>query len=232
MPNLDFEKEEVGLETVKDLPAQGRCSTRSRASSAAAARRTARRTRTGKLLNPKTLILQNEEALLAGKLDAKLVDLYDENVLWQCTTCGACENQCPVGIEHLPLIIGARRGLVSNGEAAEYLGGVYNNLERRGNIWGLLLRPARRSSSSRPGVEIFDPREARVPRVARLRRRVRGRLPEVAARAVRHPAREGRDLRRAGEGAVHGRRRQADAATSTCSRSWRRRTSRTSRPPA
>ena len=44
-------------------------------------------------------------------------------MLWQCTTCGACENQCPVGIEHLPLIIGARRGLVSNGDAPDYLGG-------------------------------------------------------------------------------------------------------------
>ena len=31
-------------------------------------------------------------------------------MLWQCTTCGACENQCPVGIEHLPILIGARLG--------------------------------------------------------------------------------------------------------------------------
>ena len=58
-------------------------------------------------------------------------------MLWQCTTCGACENQCPVGIEHLPILIGARRGLVSNGDAPEYLGAMYNNLERRSNIWGL-----------------------------------------------------------------------------------------------
>ena len=58
-------------------------------------------------------------------------------MLWQCTTCGACENQCPVGIEHLPILIGARRGLVSNGDAPDYLGAMYNNLERRSNIWGL-----------------------------------------------------------------------------------------------
>src|SRR3712207_8034238 len=55
----------------------------------------------------------------------------------QCTTCGACENQCPVGIEHLPILIGSRRGLVSNGDAPDYLGAMYNNLERRSNIWGL-----------------------------------------------------------------------------------------------
>jgi Fe-S oxidoreductase len=136
IPNLDFEKEEVGFETVKDLEAKevidaftcvecGRCQERCPAFA------------TGKALNPKKLILQNEEALLAGRLDQKLVDLYDPEVLWQCTTCGACEHACPVGIEHLPLIIGARRGLTSNGEAPAYMGAVYNHLERRGNIWGL-----------------------------------------------------------------------------------------------
>lgn len=101
VPNLDFEKEEVGLETVKDLPKKqvldaftcvecGRCQDMCPANA------------TGKLLNPKQLILQNQGALLGGRRDEKLVDLYDPGVLWQCTTCGACENECPVGIEHLP----------------------------------------------------------------------------------------------------------------------------------
>ena len=36
--------------------------------------------------------------------DASSARSTREKVLWQCTTCGACENQCPVGIEHLPLI--------------------------------------------------------------------------------------------------------------------------------
>jgi Fe-S oxidoreductase len=154
VPNLDFEKEEVGFETVKDLPAKarldaftcvecGRCMENCPANA------------TGKLLNPKTLILQNEEALLAGKLDMKLVDLYDENVLWQCTTCGACEQSCPVGIEHTPVIIGARRGLTSNGEAGEFLAGPFTNLERRGNIWGLLYDQRQKFVQS-AGVEIFD----------------------------------------------------------------------------
>jgi Fe-S oxidoreductase len=144
----------VGLETVKDLPSKqvldaftcvecGRCQENCPAYA------------TGKLLNPKKVILQNETALLAGRLDEKLHTIYDENVLWQCTTCGACENQCPVGIEHLPVIIGARRGLVSNGEAAEYLGGVYNHLERRGNIWGLLYDQRQKFVQS-AGLEIYD----------------------------------------------------------------------------
>ena len=153
--NLDFEKEQVGLETVKDLPSKavldaitcvecGRCQDNCPAFG------------TGKLLNPKTLILQNEAALLAGERDRKLVDVYDSGVLWQCTTCGACEQACPGGVEHLPVIIGARRGLVSNGEAAEFLTTTYTNLERRQNIWGLMYDQRTKFVQSAE-VEIFDP---------------------------------------------------------------------------
>ena len=155
VPNLDFEKEQVGLEVVKDVGSKtvldaftcvecGRCQVNCPAWGA------------GKELNPKTLILQTRQALLAGRRDTKLGDIYTEKVLWQCTTCGACENQCPVGIEHLPLIIGARRGLVSNGDAPDYLGAVYNHLERRGNIWGLSYDQRERFVSS-AGLATFDP---------------------------------------------------------------------------
>src|SRR5438874_826854 len=136
LPNLDFEKEQVGLETVGDLGSKivldaftcvecGRCQVNCPAWGA------------GKELNPKTIVLRTREALRAGERGKKLGAVYSETVLWQCTTCGACENQCPVGIEHLPILIGSRRGLVSNGEAPEYLGAMYLNLERRSNIWGL-----------------------------------------------------------------------------------------------
>jgi Fe-S oxidoreductase len=155
VPNLDFEKEQVGLETVKDLGSKivldaltcvecGRCQVNCPAWGA------------GKELNPKALILQTQGALIAGERDRKLGEIYSEKVLWQCTTCGACENQCPVGIEHLPLIIGSRRGLVSNGDAPGYMGGVYNNLERRGNIWGLGY-DQRQKFVDATALEIFDP---------------------------------------------------------------------------
>jgi Fe-S oxidoreductase len=110
----------------------------------------------GKELNPKALILQTQDALVAGRREAKLGEIYSEKVLWQCTTCGACENQCPVGIEHVPLIIGSRRGLVSNGDAPPYLGGMYNNLERRHNIWGLGYEQ-RQKFIEAAGLELFDP---------------------------------------------------------------------------
>src|SRR5204862_4789634 len=155
VPNLDFEKEEVGLETVKDLGRKivldaltcvecGRCQVNCPAWGA------------GKALNPKAVVLQTQEALLAGNRERKLGEVYSEKVLWQCTTCGACENQCPVGIEHLPILIGSRRGLVSNGDAPEYLGAMYNNLERRHNIWGLGYDQRARFVQA-AGLEAFDP---------------------------------------------------------------------------
>jgi len=154
LPNLDFEKEQVGLETVKDLGSKmaldaftcvecGRCQVNCPAWGA------------GKALNPKTIMLQTQEALLAGARDKKLGEVYSEEVLWQCTTCGACENQCPVGIEHLPILIGSRRGLVSNGDAPSYLGSMYNNLERRSNIWGLGYDQRAKFVQS-AGLETFD----------------------------------------------------------------------------
>jgi Fe-S oxidoreductase len=155
LPNLDFEKEEVGLETVKDLAGKmrldaftcvecGRCQVNCPAWGA------------GKELNPKAIILRTQDALLAGQTERKLGEVYTEKELWQCTTCGACENQCPVGIEHLPIIIGSRRGLVSNGDAPEYLGAMYNHLERRSNIWGLGY-DQRTKFVQAAALEIFDP---------------------------------------------------------------------------
>lgn len=157
VPNLDFEKEQVGLETLKDLGSKsvldaftcvecGRCQVNCPAQGA------------GKALNPKAIVLQTQTGLLTKPADTKLVDLYTSEALWQCTTCGACENQCPVGIEHLPMLIGARRGLVSNGEAPDYLGAMYNNLERRSNIWGL-PQDQRQKFVESAALDTFDPRK-------------------------------------------------------------------------
>ncbi len=155
VPPLDFEQEQVGLETVADLPKKavldaltcvecGRCQENCPAFA------------TGKALNPKAIVLQNEAAILAGARDTRLVDVYDPGVLWQCTTCGACEDVCPVGIEHMPVIIGARRGEVSNGHAPDYLAPAYNDLERRGNVWGL-MSDQRQKFVDAAALEVFDP---------------------------------------------------------------------------
>ena len=95
---------------------------------------------TGKLLNPKEIILglrgylnefgAGDEAPLVGKH-------ISEEAVFQCTTCGGCEFQCPVGIQHLPIIVGLRRGAVNTGKwEDEYGAKLFLNLERSGNALG------------------------------------------------------------------------------------------------
>lgn len=64
--------------------------------------------------------------------------VIDEDVLWSCTTCGACVEQCPVDIEHVDHIVDMRRNrvLVESAFPAE-LSGLFKNLEKRQNPWGM-----------------------------------------------------------------------------------------------
>ena len=96
---------------------------------------------TGKELNPKEIVLGlrsylNEygptaEELLLGKYNS-------QEAAFQCTTCGACEFQCPVGIEHLPLIVGLRRGAVNTGAWDDDHGNkLFLAMERNSNALGM-----------------------------------------------------------------------------------------------
>ncbi len=96
---------------------------------------------TGKELNPKEIILGvrgylNEygptaEELLLGKYNS-------QESAFQCTTCGACEFQCPVGIEHVPIIVGLRRGAVNTGAYEDSHGTkLFLALERNSNALGM-----------------------------------------------------------------------------------------------
>ncbi len=61
-----------------------------------------------------------------------------EDVLWACTTCGACEEVCPVFIDQPGMILEMRRNLVLLQEKVPAdLGRAYKNLEQNGNPWGL-----------------------------------------------------------------------------------------------
>jgi Fe-S oxidoreductase len=96
---------------------------------------------TGKLLNPKEIVLglrdylneygpASEEPLL-GKYNA-------QEAVFECTTCGACEFQCPVGIEHVPIIVGLRRGAVNTGAWDDDHGAkLFLALERGSNALGM-----------------------------------------------------------------------------------------------
>ncbi|MCW4352568.1 (Fe-S)-binding protein, partial [Hoyosella sp. YIM 151337] len=63
--------------------------------------------------------------------------VIDPEVLWSCTTCGACVEQCPVDIEHVDHIIDMRRYqvLIESAFPTE-LAGLFKNLEVKGNPWG------------------------------------------------------------------------------------------------
>jgi Fe-S oxidoreductase len=114
---------------------------------------------TGKLLNPKQIVLglrgylnqygpASEEPLL-GKYNA-------QQAVFQCTTCGACEFQCPVGIEHLPILIGLRRGAVNTGAWQDERGSkLFLALERGSNALG--MNPADRDRFiEKQALPLFD----------------------------------------------------------------------------
>ena len=62
-------------------------------------------------------------------------------MLWSCTTCGACVEQCPVDIEHVDAIVDLRRykNLIESAFPSE-LNGLFKNLEKNANPWGLAPR--------------------------------------------------------------------------------------------
>jgi Fe-S oxidoreductase len=96
---------------------------------------------TGKVLNPKEIVLGLRSYLNDfGPASAEpLLGHYNsQEAVFQCTTCGACEFQCPVGIEHVPILVGLRRGAVNTGAWEDDHGGkLFLNLERGSNALGL-----------------------------------------------------------------------------------------------
>ncbi|BBO88705.1 (Fe-S)-binding protein [Desulfosarcina ovata] len=65
-------------------------------------------------------------------------DVIAEDTLWACTTCRACEEVCPVTIEHVPRIIAMRQGQTLMAEAyPKELNVALKGLERNGNPWGI-----------------------------------------------------------------------------------------------
>jgi Fe-S oxidoreductase len=72
---------------------------------------------------------------LVGTAEQKGV--IDPDVLWSCTTCGACVEQCPVDIEHIDHIVDMRRyQVMMESEFPGELGVLFKNLETKGNPWG------------------------------------------------------------------------------------------------
>jgi Fe-S oxidoreductase len=112
---------------------------------------------TGKSLNPRLMIHSIKENLLqsgsmvrsatqgAGRHDSAPAALIGagegsspEAALWNCTSCGACMEACPVFIEHLPKIVKMRRHLVQmEARFPDELLNLFENMEQRSNPWGM-----------------------------------------------------------------------------------------------
>ena len=94
---------------------------------------------TEKPLSPKLLVMaMRDHALAKVESEKPLVgEVISPDVLWSCTTCGACVNECPVDIEHIDHIVNMRRyQVLVESEFPTELGGTFRNLEKAGNPWG------------------------------------------------------------------------------------------------
>jgi Fe-S oxidoreductase len=112
---------------------------------------------TGKPLNPKLVITDLRDHMFArggtllgepaargdgrcpGAGDPALVPgVIEPDVLWSCTTCGACVEECPVDIEHVDAIVDMRRfQVLMESSFPSEAGGMLRNIENSGNPWGL-----------------------------------------------------------------------------------------------
>ena len=126
---------------------------------------------TGKVLNPKEIILGMRGYLNefgANSDSPLLVEVAEESpdnppakdmsmeAAFECTTCGACEFQCPVGIQHLPIIVGLRRGATNTGAWEDKYGTkLFLALEKNGNALGLSTTE-RDKFIAKQGFPIFD----------------------------------------------------------------------------
>ena len=64
--------------------------------------------------------------------------VLEEDEIWSCTTCGACEEECPVMIEYIDKIVDVRRAMVDEGIVPQSLQKPLQALEKRGNPWAKL----------------------------------------------------------------------------------------------
>ena len=91
----------------------------------------------GKSLFPHGFKGQKQEA--GGKrqdLDMPLTSFISQETLWSCTTCRACVEVCPVGIDQLTKIVELRRTLISDNKAPSNLLNTLKNIRSRSNPWG------------------------------------------------------------------------------------------------
>ena len=100
---------------------------------------------TGKILSPKLLIMgvrdqlfaEGDIALAGGELSPIVGNGVPEDMIWDCVTCGACVEACPVSIEHVDHIVDLRRQLVMvDSKFPTEAEPMLRDVERAANPWG------------------------------------------------------------------------------------------------
>lgn len=89
--------------------------------------------KSGKVLNPKQVVQDIRGAELSG---VGIAEAVSEEALWQCTTCNACVEACPVLIRHVDLIVDARRYLVAEGRFSGSGANMLRQVASTSNAWG------------------------------------------------------------------------------------------------
>jgi Fe-S oxidoreductase len=174
----------------------------------------------GRPLSPRALSIKSRDYLfrhypvfgpstdgmpLAGRL-------YSEDEIWSCTTCGACEAECPLLVEYIDKIVDLRRGLVDDGKAPQPLHKPLKSLEGRGNPFGKLEK--KRPDWAQGAVRILNggggaetlyfvdsitSYDDRIQSIGRATARILGRLGEDFGILGAKERDSGHDVRRFGE---------------------------------
>ena len=120
---------------------------------------------TGKFLSPKLLIMgvrdqlfaEGDVALAGGELSPIVGNGVPEEMIWDCVTCGACVEACPVSIEHVDHIVDLRRQLVMvDSKFPTEAEAMLRDVERAANPWG---KPQvdRAAWADNLGVRVLEP---------------------------------------------------------------------------
>ena len=77
--------------------------------------------------------------------------VYSDDEIWSCTTCGACEEECPLLVEYIDKIVDLRRGMIDDGNVPQSLQKPLKALESRGNPYGKMEK--KRADWAKPALE-------------------------------------------------------------------------------
>ncbi len=143
LPRADIDQEEIGFSALthfadKYLLQADACTKCGRCHEACPANAS------GFPLSPRDVVLSLREranqTLSGGRMPQQPIAVAGQGLhqirpetLWSCRTCGACTEICPVGVEHLPMIVEMRRALIEEGEFDPMLQPTLKSLQKSGN---------------------------------------------------------------------------------------------------